>query len=223
MNRKASVKLSKPVVNIYLNKHAKSTEILSRHLAEHITKLNNRFIINFIYITKANSAMVSAKGVKKTPTLLYGNRKYEGLQNIIKILTPPDETKEHFGIGVTSPEDMLHKYQNEIMTRGEEEEDDDEHDPAYMEQRLKEKMAAMQKRRPEMRGVSGKSSLKGGRALKTKKNDKKYHYSNGDSAFLHDAGKSNTNDTPSYTEDTDGELILEEYYLTEANRNPNSR
>jgi len=154
--------LSKPVVNIYLNRKANSTTILSRHLAENIDALNQFLLINFIYINQNNSNLVRQKGIRKTPTLIYGRRRFEGIQKIIQILTPPSRGKETYGYGVTSPEDMMHKWQSMIIDTKDAEDDEDEGDPDVRTQQIRSRMAAFQKRRPKMEGVGRKNKIRGG-------------------------------------------------------------
>jgi len=212
---------SKPVVNIYLNKNAVSTKILTQHLAENIDALNKILLINFIYITPNNSKLVMEKGIKSTPTLIYGKRKFEGIKKIMGILTPPERGKETYGYGATSPEDMLHKWQSMIINTREEEEFEDDGDPHVRTEQLRTKMAAFQKRRPKMEGVARKQKIRGGRRVKGKNNQREYGdymERDGDFQFMKDAGLFDRENTPieGYTETQDGELMLEEYYLNEA-------
>lgn len=209
---------SRPVVNVYLKTDAKSTKVLVEHLAKHIDALNNLVLINFIYITDKNAAKIQQRGIRRTPTLIYGNRRFEGLDKIIQVLTPPKSGRENYGYGVTSPDEMLTKWQNDIIDSAQDEqEEEDDMSPDAREKQLRQKMAAMQKQRPQMHGVSSKNKIAGGRKLKATAAAKEY---TNDDDFLKASRLRDTEQTPinPYTEDKDGELILEDYYLEEAIR-----
>lgn len=208
--------MSKPTVYIYLNEKAASTVTLSKHLAKHIDDLNNLLLIHFIYITKNNSEKVKQKGIRKTPTLIYENRRFEGLEKIIQVLTPPQRNKESYGYGVTNPDEMLHKWQDEIIQNHADDDQEEALGDTIGDTEIRDKMAAFQKKRPKMSdNVSQKQKIPGGRLVKGKSNQKEYH---GDDDFLKDSGVNNQDQTPTsqYTEDVDGELLLEDYYLEEA-------
>jgi hypothetical protein len=207
---------SKPVVDVYLNSKSNSAKTLSEHLAKHIDGLNEIVHINFIYISPKNAAQVQRKGIRRTPTLIYGARKFEGLDKILAVLTPPKRNSETYGYGVSSPDEMLHKWQTDIIdTTDEDEEDNDDMSPEARSNQLRVKMAQMQKQRPKMEGVPGKNKIAGGRKVKTGVAHRDY---GNDDDFLKDSGTLSVKQTPtaSYVEDTDGELMLEEYYLGEA-------
>mgnify|MGYP000633215948 CR=1 FL=1 len=211
--------MSKPVVNIYLSPNGKSTKILADHLAKVIDDLNKIIMINFIYISAVNAKKVQAKGIRKSPTLIYGNRKFEGLENIIKVLTPPKRERETYGFGNTNPEEMLHEWQNYVIDKGGDEgEEEEDITGEGGRRRIADRIAAFQKRRPKMEGVPGKNKIPGGRALKSKNAQKDYNPANGDDDFIRDSGVNSIVQTPTdtYVQDTDGELILEDYYLEEA-------
>ncbi len=203
--------MSKPEVIIYLSPNGKSTKILTDHLAKFIDDLNKMIMIKFIYISQANAKKVQQKGIRKSPTLIYGNRKFEGLDNIIKVLTPPKRERETYGYGNTSPDEMLHEWQNYIIEgRGEEEEEEDI-TGENGRKRLADRIAAFQKRRPQATDTTGK-------VAKKKAVHKDYNPEKGDDDFIRDSGVNNVIQTPTdtYVQDTDGELILEDYYLDEA-------
>jgi len=209
---------SKLVVDVYLNAKSNSAKLLADHLAKHIDGLNEIILISFIYISPKNAALVQKKGIRRTPTLIYGPRKFEGLDKIIQVLTPPKRSRETYGYGVSNPDEMLHKWQSDIIeTAGADGEDEDEDDmnPTARESQLRQKMAAFQKQRPRMEGVPSKNKITGGRKVKAGIVQKEY---GNDDDFLKDTNTLNVKQTPtsSYVEDTDGELILEDYYLAEA-------
>jgi hypothetical protein len=208
-----------PVVDVYLNSKSNSAKTLSEHLAKHIDGLNEIVLINFIYISSNNAAAVQKKGIRRTPTLVYGPRKFEGLDKIIQVLTPPKKGKETYGYGVSNPDEMMHKWQTDIIDAGVSGEDEDDEtdntNPVARENQLRQKMAAFQKQRPRMEGVPSKNKITGGRKIKAGGAQKEY---GNDDDFLRDTNTLNVKQTPtsSYVEDTDGELILEDYYLAEA-------
>lgn len=212
--------MSKPMVDVYLNTKAPSTKVLTEHLAKYIDDLNQILLINFIYITDKNAPLVKKRGVRRTPTLKYGKRTYEGLEKIIRVLTPPKSGKETYGYGNTNPDEMLHEYQNEIIDNraDDEQEDQDDMNGDARTQQIRSRIAAFQKRRPKMDGVGQKQKIAGGRKIKSKFNQKEYAGSSADDDFLKDSGVGSIDQTPTerYVEDTDGELILEDYYLNEA-------
>ena len=216
-NNKSKMGLTKPVVKIIMSKNAKSSAVLiDNHLSKHIDALNQILFIEFIYVTKANTNKLKATGIRQTPTLIYGDRTFTGIDKIIKVLTPPAQNKESFGYGITSPEEMLHNWQSEILDTREDDDSLDENDPEVRSQQIRQKMAAFQRRRPAMEGGEEKHKIKGGRKLKAKKSEHLggYDQQQGDDKFLKDSGLSDLQDTPGgYVEDTDGELILEEYFL----------
>jgi len=203
--------MSKPEVLIYLSPNGKSTKILTDHLAKFIDDLNKMIMIKFIYISQANAKKVQQKGIRKSPTLIYGSRKFEGLDNIIKVLTPPKRERETYGYGNTNPDEMLHEWQNYIIDgKGDDEEEEDISGDGGRK-RLADRMAAFQKRRPQATDTKGKVNKK-------KTVHKDYNPEKGDDDFIRDSGINNIIQTPTdtYVQDTDGELILEDYYLDEA-------
>lgn len=201
-------------VNLYINAQSDSTKQLRQFIAKHIDAINDQIFINQVKVTKANLDQIKKMGILHTPTLVYANRKYVGLEKIIRILTPHDEQKASYGIGNTSAEDLITQYQDTIMRIGAEEEDEpDEMDPDVRKSQLQKKMAAMQKRRPEMSGVSSGTKLPGGRKIK-QSTPKKTSFVDDDDfqKTVGDGGP--VQETPSrrYAEE-DGDLILENYYL----------
>lgn len=208
--------LSKPIVKIYLSTTAKSTTLLTAHLAKHIDALNNLLMIQFIYITEKNAEAIQKRGIRRTPTLIHSDRKFEGLEKIIQVLTPPKQGRETYGYGMTSPDEMLHQWQSEAMSRANDE-DDDESNADVVENKMRARMAVFQKKRARMEGTSKEHTVPGGRKVKAKNNQKTY---DGDSDFIKDAGvdQDRTDNTPTerFVEDADGELLLEDYYLNEA-------
>jgi hypothetical protein len=209
---------SKPVVDIYLKTKSESAKMLTAHLAKHIDQLNELIMINFIYITEGNAQAVQRKGIRRTPTLIYYNRTFEGLDKIIKVLTPPKNNSENYGYGVTSPDEMLDKWQSDIIDSTAEEEEEDDMSPEARSEQIRRKMAQMQKNRPQMHGVPSKNKISGGRKLTAPKAQKEY---SNDDDFLNASGISSVKATPAspYVDSADGELILEDYYLDEALKN----
>lgn len=211
--------MSKPVVIIYINPNAKSTEILYDFLAKHIDQINQHLFIKRIKVTGKNVAIVKKKGIDHTPTLVYNKRKFVSLEKIIRILTPPAEHKDHFGYGNTSSDDLVHQYHSTIIDTGDDENaEDNELDPDVRGNVLRQKMAAFQKRRPQMDGVDSTRKLKGGRKI-TAKQPAKSKFEN-DDEFRRAAQVDNVTETPTrkYMEEEDGAMILEDYYLDLANQ-----
>lgn len=200
--------MAKPVVDIYINPSAESGKKLAEHIAIHIDQLNKHLIINFIHVTKANSRAVMQKGVTRTPTLIYHNEVYEGLDKIKSILTPKNSAQSE------DPDEMMRRYQEQAIdvrnhNNVDDEEDDDNMSPESRNRELQQKMAALQKKRPVMQDVDSKQKIPGGRKTVAKQSRAR-EYTNDDD-FLSDTG-----DKAAFVENNDGELMLEEYYLGEA-------
>lgn len=208
-------------VLIFLRKSSKSSDVLAEHLAKNINTINKYCYIKFVYINAENAEKVRGMGIRQTPTMIQGKHKIEGIEKIIKALTFGNIAKETYGYGVTSPEEMLHKWQSDIVTVGEAEEDGDETDPSVRSQQLRQRMADFQKKRPRMEGVDKKRKIKGGVDIKSKAHQQEYgdfSTRDGDLQFLRDSHVMDTENTPiaGYVESSDGELILEDYFLEEA-------
>jgi hypothetical protein len=210
--------MSKPVVIIYINPGAQSTKILDQFLAKHIDQINEHLFVKRIKVTSKNVAMVKKKGIDHTPTLVYNRRKFVSLEKIIRILTPPAEHKDHYGYGNTSSDDLVHQYHSTILDTGDDNKEDDDLEPDNRTNVIRQKMAAFQKRRPQMDGVEGSRKLKGGRKVKTVQPTKSKFDT--DEEFRKAARVDNIAETPSrkYMDEDDGAMILEDYYLEEANK-----
>jgi hypothetical protein len=209
--------MSKPIVIIYVNPGSKSTIKLDEFLADNIDQINEHLYVKRIKVTGKNVALVKKKGIDHTPTLVYNRRKFVSLEKIIRILTPPAKHKDHFGYGNTSSNDLIHQYHSTILDTGDENAEDDDMDPDNRTSVIRNKMAAFQKRRPQMDGVSKDSKLKGGRKVKATQ-PAKSKFDN-DDEFRKASRVDNISETPArkYLEEDDGAMILEDYYLNEAN------
>lgn len=208
--------MEKPKVFIFVNPDARSTKVLTDFIAKYIDEINKRLIVKIIKINKRNVEIVKNKGVKQAPTLIYGKKHIVSLENIIRVLTPPQKAHDNFGPSYTSADELVHNYQDSILNTGDIEEDD-EMDPNVREQVIRQKMAAMQKRRPQMSDdVDTTMKLRGGRKLK-KGSSKQSSFATDDD-FRRAAGLEDMQGTPSqrYMEEADGDLILEDWYLDEA-------
>jgi glutaredoxin len=207
----------KPKVFIFVNEGSKATAVLTDFVAKNIDKINERLIIKIIKINKNNMEICKRKGVRSAPTLLYNNKHITGVDDIIRVLQPPKQAKDTFGQGYLSADEYVHSYQDSILNTGGEEEED-EMDPGVRGEILKQKMAALQKRRPQMSdNVPSNQKIRGGRKL-TSTAPKKSSFAN-DEEFYKESGVDNIQRTPSnnYMDEADGDLILEEWYLNEAN------
>jgi hypothetical protein len=208
----------KPKVFIFVNPNARSTTILTNFIAKHVDQINRKMFVKLIQINKKNVEIVKRKGVTQAPTLIYGKKHIVSLESILKVLTPPRETRDNFGQNHMSADEMLHDYHDSILNTGDIE-DDDETDPSVREQVIRQKMAAMQKRRPQMSDDVGTAQhLRGGRKLKSRA--PRQSEFNSDTEFARAAGMGNMQSTPSerYMDEADGELLLEDYYLDLANQ-----
>lgn len=207
----------KPKVFIFVNEGSRATAVLTDFVAKNIDKINERLILKLIKINKKNFEICKRKGVRVAPTLIYNNKHITGVDDIIRVLSPPQQSKDTFGQGYLSADEYVHSYQDSILNTGGDEEED-EMDPGVREQVLKQKMAALQKRRPQMsETVDAKQRIRGGRKLNTSAPKQSSFAS--DEEFYKASGMDNVQRTPSntYMEESDGDLILEEWYLQEAN------
>ena len=203
----------KPTVTVYVQPRARSTKILSRYIAKNIDVINQYVFINLFKINNDNLARVKKMGIQRTPTLVYGKKKIVSLEKIMQILTPPSDRKDNFGYGKTSADEYIQDFQMAILDDESDEEDD--MDPDNREAEIRRKMNVMQKNRPEMRGVSKKQRLQGGKKLH-KRQPRKSTFdrgARGDAEFRDMAGIDNIMETPTYgyMGQEDGDLILEEY------------
>jgi hypothetical protein len=207
--------MNKPIAVLYINPTAKSTELLDSFLAKYIDKINQHLYIKKIKVSSKNIDEVKSRGIIQTPTLVYNQRQIISVEKIIKFLTPPSDSKEQFRSGVSNPDDLIHQYQDTLMQQ--EDVDDDPGDAINRDAEIRQKMAALQKRRPEMDGVDRKAKLDGGRKVKATQ-PVKSKFDNDDD-FRSAARVDNITETPmkKYMDDEDGAMILEEYYLSEAN------
>lgn len=210
-------KKEEPIAIIYVNPTADSTKILNDFLAKHINQLNMFFYVKRINVTSKNVKEVRRRGIDNTPTLVYNNRKFVSLENIIKVLTPPADQKDHYGYGNTNPDDLIEQNRKEIIDDGDDDNDDDNLD--NRDTVIRQKMAALQKLRPEMNDVDKKSKISGGRKIKPIKNAKQNYDT--DDEFRKASNVDNITETPTkrYMTEEDGDLILEEYFLNEAMMN----
>ena len=208
--------MSKPIAEIYVNPKSKTTEILNQFLAKYIDQINEHLFIKRISVTNENIALVKKKGIDHTPTLVYNRRKVVSLEKIVKILTPPSEHKDHYGYGNTSSNDLVTQFQSSILDTGDDDPEEDDMSPEARSNALRQKMTAFQKKRPEMDGVEKKNKIGGGRKVKSTQ-PAKSKFDN-DEDFKRASGMDNIIQTPSkkYMDDEDGDMILEDYYLTEA-------
>lgn len=208
--------MGKPTVIIYVQPDAKSTEILTNFIAKHLDRINHSLTVRIIRVTARNAKLVKQSGIERTPTLVYDGRKFVTLEKIVKILTPPELNQDNYGYGNTSSDELIHKYQNAILDTGDE---DDETDPGVRGEVLRQKMAALQKRRPAMEGVDKSRQLRGGRKVTARPPAKAKFDSDDD--FRKATRVDNIEDTPTkadYMDETDGARILEDYFNDEADR-----
>jgi hypothetical protein len=207
----------KPKVYIYVNPDARSTKILTAFIAKHIDQINRKMFVQIVNINKKNYELIKRRGVQKAPTLIFGDKHIVSLEKIIQVLTPRREARDNFGVSHMSADEMVHAFHDSILNTGDGDEED-ETDPVVREQVIRQKMAAMQKRRPQMSDdVGSKQRLKGGRKIKSK--PPQQNTFEDDASFMRAMGADNFEATPSqrYMDDADGELMLEDYYLDIAN------
>ncbi len=211
--------IQKPKAILYLNTSGPNTDKLMNHIAQHVDILNRYMIIEFVYITSENTSTIRRRGITSSPSMIFAGKKYQGVIDIIKILSP--KPREQPAIDDLNPEEVFLYWQQKHMKPGDDSGDDseDETDPACRTRELQEKMAAVQKRRPVMAGVDDNYKLAGGRPISKHSSSKiygGYGDQNGDSIFLQDSGRSETSAEIIPDDQSNGELLLEDYYLDEA-------
>lgn len=198
---------------IYVTGTASSTKKLTNFISKYIDSISIKFHIKFVRVTKKNVAEIKRKGIEETPTLVVAGRMISGVRDIVKLFEPCLKLKHGFSKGITNSSDEIHKYQMSMLNAVDNEDDDDENDPDRRGEVIRKKMAALQKRRPEMRGADKTNVIPGGRKLKPTSKVKSSFLSDAD--FIASAGSDNIEETPfrSNFEEADGDLILEDYYL----------
>src|SRR5271163_4881619 len=154
----------KQKIQIFVNPGSGSTSTLTKHIGKHIDSINQLLILDIIQVTEKNFPSIKKIGVSKTPTLIYQGKHYVGVDKIIRILTPPAKDRRNLESSLSSDE-LVRKYHESIYNSyddndSDETEDDDIH----------RKIAAFQKRRPEMEGVNDNKYVRGGRKVVAKGN-----------------------------------------------------
>lgn len=199
----------KPNVLIFIKPGAQSTKVLTKYVAKNLDVINQYVMVKFIKVDKTTIAKVKEAGIKHTPTLVHNKKKYVTLEKIIKILTPPNQRKDNFGYGRTSSDEFLHDMQMACLD--DESDEVDENDMDVRTEEIRQRMASFQTRRPEMKGVSSRQKLRGGRKVHATQ-PKKTEFNN-DEQFRNLTGVDNIDSTPTYGSfsNEDGELLLEEY------------
>lgn len=202
-------------VQLYVQPKAKSTLILTNHLGKYIDHINKRIHIDIIYVNDGNLRVVQQRGITRTPTMVCNGKYYTCLEKIISILTPPSNVREQFGIENASPEELVSRHQEAVINAAPDEEEDN---PGIKrEEELQRKMAAMQRKRPEMEGVNDASKIRGGRKIVSRQTVKSSF--NNDEDFRA-ASNIDVDPTPvkEYYGEEDGARTLEAYYNMEADR-----
>lgn len=200
--------MNKPTVVIYVKPKSDQTELLDKFLAKHINQLNNHFFIRRIRVTPENINNIKNMGILFLPTMIYNGKKYTSLDQITKVLTPPNQQKSNYGYGNTSPDDLVSQFQS-LIINDKTDEDEEEEYGTNRENEIRQKMAALQRRRPEMLDVNEKTKINGGRKIVAKQPTNTNF--NTDDEFRKASGKDDF-ETPSrrYFEEEDGDLILEQ-------------
>jgi len=197
----------KKTVYIYVNPKSQKTAQINKFIGQHLQAINKRVYVKLIRVTPTNHAKIKSKGIDQTPTLVCDGKKVMGVNKIIDLLRPPEAYRDNFG-NVTSAEEMVHKWMSGIAYSKKDDDEDDEMDPEKRSEYLRQKMAAMQKKRPEMAGVDKKQKIKGGR--KIAKTDYKKQKFRDDDDFIQRRDNFDETPTDRYLTDDDGLLMLEE-------------
>lgn len=205
----------KQVVYIYLRADAPTTRTLIDFLDKNLDAINQYVTIHIQTVSPKNVREAKQRGITKIPTLLYGGNKIVSLERIIKFLTPPESNKDILGFGVGSPEELVQRYQDAVIN-DQSNDDDVEGDSEEFKRTLQQKMAAMQRRRPEMKGVDHAHKLTGGRKLKAAAQRKRAFDT--DEEFIREGRLDNVEETPSVDMGGKDDYALEEYYNAEADK-----
>jgi hypothetical protein len=206
----------KPRVQIFVKPKAKSTILLTKHIGKYIDRINKYLILDIVQVTEKNVTAIKKLGISRTPTLIHNRKQYVSLEKIVRILTPPDESKDQYGVDVGSPDELVHKYHDSVINMND---DGEEDDPSVRrEDEIRRKMAAFQKRRPEMQGVNEDKYIRGGRKVVARQAARS-KFAN-DDEFRKASRVDDVVETPTkkYIDEQDGDAILEDYYNMEADR-----
>lgn len=191
---------------LYIRSETQHGKMVLNHISNVIDKLNNKSIfIDIIYVTPQNSKEIKQRGIEFTPTLLFHGRKISGADAIIRFLTPPKEMKADPEIN-----ENVNEYLNSYFTREMVMYDDNPETP--IDEEIKRKMLAFQKRRTEMVGVEDKNFIPGGHKISKKETKNIF---NNDEEFYNESSLKDMELTP-YKDTDDGAKFLEEYYNREA-------
>ena len=205
-------------VMLFVSPDADTTKRLDKFLADNIDEINRYLYVRRIKVTSKNVAEIKRRGITETPTLVVKGKIISKLARVIQFLTPPDKARTNYGYGVTSADDYVNQYQMSLISKPEDEDvdDTDANDPERRREEIRQKMASMQKRRPEMREVPNQQKIGGGRKLKTTAPAQSKFET--DDEFMVASRTDNIDETPikRYMEEADGDQILENYYLDEA-------
>lgn len=201
----------KKIAKLYVVPNSRQANVISRHIANVLDDLNRCgvYIENHFVAGRGEQEALRA-GVKSTPTLVFNGAFYEGTDTIIRVLTPPSRGVDRPPISTTSAEEFLEAYHRRILSTGDE--DTETADDRGMN--IRQKIAAFQKRRPEMQGVQ--DAVPGGRKITQKRVDP-INFSSDDD-FRRMAGVDNLEPTPAagFGSAEDGLAILEDYYNSQA-------
>lgn len=203
----------KKVITLYLNPIAATTQLLTQFIAKHIKQINETHEIVTVKVTADNTPTLRNKGITRTPTMIYNGKMIIDINQMKAILTPASRAKETFGVGNTSPEELLDMYNRSILHS---DPNEDEDNGALNFDKVREGMIAMQKRRPVMDNDKHNT---GGYKLPVKPAKKQPVFTDDDS-FMAVSGVDNISQTPvsKYGDEYSGESILEDYFNDEANQ-----
>lgn len=207
----------KPEIEIYLytdssgGTNHKPTVNITQFISKNYTEISKVLRVKFNKITKKNKNSAIKKNIQNLPALIYGNKLYEGEKQILHFLSSIFADL-NYGYGNANPEELVYQMMLEEMEAGDDEPDlDDDRD-----QEIRRKMAAMQKRRPEMDGLHDRTPMKGGRKIKHKTQNKVFaEGGKGDDAFIKMAKTDVFNTDNFYNDNNEDDNILENYYLDE--------
>lgn len=200
----------KKILNLFVKRKSESTNKLMAYIAKKIDNINRYYYIKTIYIDASNVKEMMARGIRTVPTLQYGTNVYTNENDIINILTPPENTKDRIH-GALTNEEFVHRYQDNLVnTKG-----DDDDDPSGIKpEQIQKRIAELTSRKKHQIGSDKQSK----ESMSRKPIKPKTYQSDQD--FLKDTHLNEDAPTPTKKHamagNADGDAILEDYYLNEA-------
>lgn len=196
------------VGTVYLQKGSKTSGILIQFINSNIDKINKLCRLDLKYINPTITSQLKKIGVTSAPVLIIDGNVIQGVEKIIRRISPPSILKDRSDFGTDSWEEEFHQHCMKLIPSDSFNPDEDTEE-TNSEEDIKRKMIAMQKRRPRMIDVDRNHIIEGGRDIKFKSKSRDRNGFDSDESFLDEARFDNV-ETPTITDSENGDLILEE-------------